>query len=84
MFHFELLNPREIPWDGLDAFDDRVVFQTRKWLDFIAESQKAKPVVAKSRDGNTVAGYFSGLVVRVRPSHTRQLVSGLDHSVYRV
>jgi hypothetical protein len=64
MFHFELLNPRDIPWEQLDALDDRVVFQTPEWLNFIAESQKATPVVAQIRDGNTVAGYFSGLVVR--------------------
>jgi hypothetical protein len=61
---FRLLEPREIPWDELDRFEDRVVFQTREWLDFIADSQHARPVVAEIRDGNAVAGYFSGLVVR--------------------
>jgi hypothetical protein len=64
MFHLRLLEPHEIPWETLDAFDDRVVFQTREWLNFIAESQNATPVVAEIRDGQTVAGYFSGLVVR--------------------
>jgi hypothetical protein len=58
------LAPQEIPWETLDAFPDRVVFQTREWLDFIAESQNATPVVAEIRDGRTVAGYFSGLVMR--------------------
>jgi len=62
--NFRLLEPREIPWEELDTFDDRVVFQTRQWLDFIADSQRARPVVAEIRDGNAVAGYFSGLVVR--------------------
>jgi Acetyltransferase (GNAT) domain len=64
MFEFRLLPPAEIPWHALDAFDDRVVFQTREWLDFVAESQKATPVVAEIRDGSAVAGYFSGLIVR--------------------
>lgn len=58
------LEPRDIPWQQLDAFEDRVVFQTKEWLDFLAESQRARPVVAEIRDGSTVAGYFSGLVVR--------------------
>ena len=64
MFEFRLLKPHEVPWGTLDAFNDRVVFQTREWLDFIAESQNAAPVVAEIRDRDAVAGYFSGLVVR--------------------
>ena len=64
MFEFRLLDHGQVPWDQLDAYEDRVVFQTREWLDFIAESQRARPVVAEIRDGRTVAGYFSGLVVR--------------------
>jgi hypothetical protein len=64
MFAFRLLAPDDIPWTTLDAFDDRVVFQTREWLAFIAAAQGATPVVAEIRDGQSVAGYFSGLVVR--------------------
>ena len=61
---FRLLKPEDVPWASLDAYDDRVVFQTREWLDFIAESQRASPVIAEIRDGSTIAGYFSGLVIR--------------------
>jgi hypothetical protein len=57
--HFE-----EVPWDRLDAFADRVVFQTREWLSFIAETQRAEPVVAELREGSTPVGYFSGLIFR--------------------
>jgi hypothetical protein len=64
MFRFRALSPGEVPWGSLDRFDDRVVFQTQEWLNFIAESQGALPVVAEIRDNDTVAGYFSGLVVR--------------------
>ena len=63
-FEFRLLPPAGIPWASLDTFDDRVVFQTREWLHFIAETQRATPVVAEIRDGRQIAGYFSGLVVR--------------------
>ena len=64
MFRFRVVDRRDVPWQALDRFDDRVVFQTREWLNFIAESQRATPVVAEIRDDDTVAGYFSGLVVR--------------------
>ncbi len=64
MFQFRLLDGGDVQWGALDGFSDRVVFQTREWLNFIAESQRATPIVAEIRDGNTVAGYFSGLVVR--------------------
>lgn len=48
-------------WDLLDNFDDRTVFQTRAWLQFVAEAQGAMPVIAEVRDGQDVAGYFTGL-----------------------
>jgi len=64
MFRFRRLEPADVPWQTLDRFGDRVVFQTREWLDFIGESQSATPVVAEIRDQDTVAGYFSGLIVR--------------------
>ncbi|HMF96537.1 MAG TPA: GNAT family N-acetyltransferase [Vicinamibacterales bacterium] len=64
MFEFRALDAADIEWQALDRFDDRVVFQTRAWLNFIAESQRATPIVAEIRDNGAVAGYFSGLVVR--------------------
>lgn len=64
MLHVRRLAPHEIPWTTLDSAPDRVVFQTNEWLAFIAESQRATPVVAEIRDGDAIAGYFSGLIVR--------------------
>src|SRR5262249_9148461 len=64
MVRFRPLSPDEIPWEALDAFEDGVVFQTREWLNFLAESQGGQPVVAEIQDGRTVAGYFSGMVVK--------------------
>src|SRR5260370_25237972 len=48
-------------WKRLDQFADRTVFQTREWLQFVAESQNALPVLAELREKNDVIGYFSGL-----------------------
>jgi hypothetical protein len=64
MLRLERLDPERVDWRRLDAFDDRVVFQTREWLAFVAETQHAQPVVAEVRDGPTSVGYFTGLVVR--------------------
>ena len=64
MIQFHLLPSSKIPWDILDRFEDRVVFQSREWLEFIAESHHATPVIAEIHEGSTLIGYFSGLVVR--------------------
>lgn len=53
-----------LDWGALDRFEDRTVFQTREWLDFIAETQNATPVVAEVKDGLSLVGYFTGLVIR--------------------
>ncbi|MGD0013651.1 MAG: GNAT family N-acetyltransferase [Bryobacteraceae bacterium] len=61
---FRLLDPREVPWQRLDAFPDRTVFQTRAWVDFLAETQRGTPVLAELRDGQVVVGFFTGLTFR--------------------
>jgi len=54
----------KIDWEAVDAFSDRNVFQTAGWLQFVARTQGAEPVVARiDRDGEP-AGWFSGLMVR--------------------
>jgi len=53
-----------VDWDALDAFDDRVLFQTRGWLEFVRRTQDAEPVVAAVRDaGDVVVGYFTGALI---------------------
>jgi Acetyltransferase (GNAT) domain len=61
MLKGELIPFSNIDWDRLDKFEDRTVFQTREWLEFIAETQKARPIILELRDHGAVAGYFSGL-----------------------
>ncbi|HMD98901.1 MAG TPA: GNAT family N-acetyltransferase [Terriglobia bacterium] len=51
----------DVDWDRLDKFEDRTVFQTREWLEFVAETQNARPVVLELRDNSAIVGYFSGL-----------------------
>jgi CelD/BcsL family acetyltransferase involved in cellulose biosynthesis len=60
----EQMAPGDVDWGTLDGYADRVVFQTHEWLEFIAATQGAEPVVAAVRDGDETVGAFTGLVVR--------------------
>lgn len=61
---FQVLDSSRVDWDRLDGFEDRLVFQTREWIEFLAETHNARLIVAELRDGNDVLGYFSGLIAR--------------------
>jgi GNAT acetyltransferase-like protein len=50
-----------VDWDVLDRFVDRTVFQTREWIQFIRQAQRATPLIAEVREGKEVVGYFTGL-----------------------
>ena len=50
-----------VDWSVLDRFEDRTVFQTREWIQFIKDAKNATPVIAELREGREAAGYFSGL-----------------------
>jgi hypothetical protein len=50
-----------VDWSALDRFADRTVFQTREWVQFVCEAQKATPLIAELREGGEVVGYFTGL-----------------------
>lgn len=57
----KLIDPKEADWQKLDRFADRTVFQTREWIAFLRETQRAKVVVCELVDGGETAGYFTGL-----------------------
>lgn len=62
MLRLQRVGVDEVDWNRLDALDDRVLFQTREWLSFLAESQGAEPVVAVLRNDGEECGWFTGLV----------------------
>ena len=64
MHEFRVLTEAEVPWDRLDAFPDRTVFQTRPWLDFLRASQGVRPVVIEVSKAGRLQGYFTGAVFR--------------------
>jgi hypothetical protein len=53
-----------IDWPSLDGLADRVVFQTKEWLQFLARTQAAEPVVAEVLRGTERVGYFTGAIIR--------------------
>lgn len=58
----KIINPEQVDWARLDAFADRTVFQTREWLQFVHETQRARIVICELSDGGQCVGYFSGLL----------------------
>jgi hypothetical protein len=61
---FERIQWDEVDWPRLDGYQDRTLFQTRAWVEFLAEIQGGEPVVAVLDDGGERLGFFTGLVVR--------------------
>ena len=65
MLHFQQFDGTMSEWDAiLETFPDREIFQTSAWIQFLAESQNGKPVLLVLMDGEQMAGYFAGLIVR--------------------
>ena len=56
------MDPEAADWARLDGFADRTVFQTREWLHFLRETQRAKIVLCELEESGETAGYFTGLV----------------------
>ncbi len=48
----------------LEAYSDRIVYQTLPWIKFIARTQYAEPVVAVLSRHDETLGYFTGLIVK--------------------
>jgi hypothetical protein len=63
MISFQRIPLEDVKWEDIGTYDDINVFQTSSWLTFLAETQKAKPVVAAVRSDGRLLGYFTGLIV---------------------
>lgn len=49
------------PWDEIYKLPDYTLFQSKEWIEFVAESQNAFPVVAEINEGSNRLGWFLGL-----------------------
>lgn len=53
-----------VNWDELEQYPDRTLFQSRDWLQFLAQTQQAQPVVLALERGDETVGYFTCLIAR--------------------
>lgn len=60
----DVLPLAEVAWEQLEARPGRSIFSSRAWLDFLADSQGARPVVARLLVDDEPCGWFTGAVVR--------------------
>ena len=45
-------------------YPDRMIYHTREWMGFLAQTQDAEPVLAEVSDGRSVVGRFHGLIFK--------------------
>lgn len=64
MISFEVMDINSVIWDELDTYEDRTIFQTLPWINFISETQNAEPVIVEISDDNQTLGYFTGLIIK--------------------
>ena len=48
----------------LFKFQDRALFQTYEWLNFLSETQNVQPVIAVLKEGDNPVGRFTGCVLK--------------------
>jgi hypothetical protein len=59
---FELTPWANVDWDEFAGYPDAGPFQTRAWIEFLADVRRAEPVAAILFDGNEEIGRFTGLM----------------------
>ncbi len=64
MLRLHRVTPAADVWAERATYDDRLIFHTEPWLRFVAETQRAEPVLARLTDGPTTVGHFTSLVTK--------------------
>ena len=64
MLELRRAEPSADLWRDRAEYPDRLLFHTPQWLSFVAEAQRAEPVLATLHDDGAVVGHFTGLVTR--------------------
>lgn len=64
MLRLHQVAPEPEVWAERATYDDRLIFHTEPWLRFVAEAQRAEPVLARITDGEATVGHFTGLVTK--------------------
>jgi CelD/BcsL family acetyltransferase involved in cellulose biosynthesis len=64
LLRIERAEPTAVLWADRAMYADRLIFHTPAWLRFVAETQRAEPVLATITDGGTLVGHFTGLLTK--------------------
>lgn len=64
MLRLRRVAPTAELWADRATYDDRLIFHTEPWLRFVAEAQRAEPVLARVTDGDRTVGHFTGLLTK--------------------
>ncbi|MCY1142394.1 GNAT family N-acetyltransferase [Actinoplanes sp. Pm04-4] len=64
MLRLHRVEPTAELWAERATYDDRLIFHTEPWLRFVAEAQRAEPVLARVTDGERTVGHFTGLLTK--------------------
>ncbi|GGN23734.1 CelD/BcsL family acetyltransferase involved in cellulose biosynthesis [Actinoplanes campanulatus] len=64
MLKLHRVEPSAELWADRATYEDRLIFHTREWIRFVAECQRAEPLLAVVTDGGRPVGHFTGLLAR--------------------
>jgi len=64
MLRLQRVEPTPALWSDRATYPDRLIFHTEPWLRFVAQSQRAEPVLATITDGTSTVGHFTGLLTK--------------------
>lgn len=65
MYSFERVNYRKINDYINHEYEDRLIFQTKEWIDFVSDCKSAEPIVIRIKKDNKEIGFFTSLIFSV-------------------
>ena len=65
MYSFEQVNYRKINNYINHEYEDRLIFQTKEWIDFVSDCKGAEPIVIRIKKDNKEIGFFTSLIFSV-------------------
>ena len=64
MYNFKIIDYKSVSWEEVESFGNTNIFQTKSWINFIAQTQNGEPIIIEIKDDGNLAGYFSGLIIK--------------------
>jgi len=64
MYYFNIVDINALNMEEYYNFKDKELFTTIEWINFIAISQKAKPIIIRIMKDNDYIGYFTGILFK--------------------